>query len=202
MSVSATRTQTFVRPDGFVSTLVGDPRVSGYADGSGSLALFNTPLYIALYANASLALVVDMPNFVVRRVDISSRAVITLAGSHGMAGTSDGAGTSSRFNYMRGVTTSDAFGYAYVADAVSHTIRRIALDSGLVSTVAGAAGVAGSANGVGVSARFSFPGECRVTLPCAILVIVDAGNEILRIVDVATWTVNTLAGVAGSAWVC
>jgi len=140
-----------------------------------------------------------MRNFVVRRVDISSRAVVTLAGSHGVTGTLDGAGTSSSFSSnMRGVTASDASGYAYVADSSSHTIRRIALDSGLVSTVAGAAGVSGSANGVGLSARFNRPWGVSCDSACDILVITDFNNQILRIVDVPTWTVNTLAGSTGS----
>ena len=43
------------------------------------------------------------------------------------------------------------------ADTNNHLIRHILLSSGVVSTLAGQAGSAGSTNGVGTNARFNNP---------------------------------------------
>ena len=74
------------------------------------------------------------------------------AGSQGGAGSADGLGAEARFGYPDGVAT-DSAGNVYVADSLNHTIRKIT-PAGAVSTLAGSAGVAGSADGVGAQARF------------------------------------------------
>ena len=43
------------------------------------------------------------------------------------------------------------------ADYANHVIRRIILSSGVVSTLAGVAGSAGSTNGIATNARFNSP---------------------------------------------
>ena len=42
-------------------------------------------------------------------------------------------------------------------DGYNHLIRRVVLSTGLVATLAGTAGVTGTQNGVGTSARFNYP---------------------------------------------
>ena len=76
----------------------------------------------------------------------------TLAGNPPSIGSSDGAGSAARFAYPRG-NAVDAAGNIYVADAGNYTIRKIT-PAGVVTTVAGLAGVRGFENGKGSSARF------------------------------------------------
>jgi streptogramin lyase len=66
----------------------------------------------------------------------------------------DGTGASARFN-SPGATAIDRAGNVYVADIGSNTIRKIS-STGVVSTLAGTTGVAGSADGAGVAASFTF----------------------------------------------
>src|SRR5688572_30090337 len=73
----------------------------------------------------------------------------TLAGRSGI-GSEDGPAADARFNQPRGLAR-DSFGVLYVADTGNHTIRRIGAD-GVVTTLAGRAGVAGSADGAGATA--------------------------------------------------
>ena len=58
----------------------------------------------------------------------------------------------------------DSSGNVYVADAQNSTIRKITL-TGVVSVLAGSAGVLGSADGTGASAQFSGPQGVAVDIP-------------------------------------
>ena len=79
----------------------------------------------------------------------------TLAGGVGQVGYFDAAGTAARFNLPIGIA-SDTAGTLYVADTYNHVIRRVT-PSGVVTTFAGAGGVAGSVDGVQTAARFNQP---------------------------------------------
>ena len=81
----------------------------------------------------------------------------TLAGTAGTAGSADGTGTTATFNFPSGVAAvTDNLGHVtvYVADYNNHTIRQIDATSGQVSTLAGSAGVSGSADGDGLLGAF------------------------------------------------
>jgi len=54
------------------------------------------------------------------------------------------------------LVATDSAGNVYVADTFDHTIRKID-PTGVVSTLAGMAGVKGSTNGTGSAARFDQP---------------------------------------------
>ena len=71
--------------------------------------------------------------------------VTTIAGLPGQRGTADGVGSSARFNLPSALAV-DGAGVLYVADSGNSLIRRIAPD-GAVTTLAGAAGQSGLADG-------------------------------------------------------
>src|SRR2546429_9296055 len=83
-----------------------------------------------------------------------SLSLTTLAGNAG-EGNADGSGGSARFNSPGGAAV-DSSGNVYVADTANHTIRMIT-SGGTVSTLAGLAGVSGSADGSGTNAEFNQP---------------------------------------------
>src|SRR5207244_551137 len=83
----------------------------------------------------------------------------TIAGYSG-AGSADGLGGSARFNNACGIAT-DASGNIYVADTFNHTVRKIT-PAGVVSTIAGLAGVSGTTDATGSNARFNQPGGVTV----------------------------------------
>lgn len=125
-----------ITPAGLVSTLAGQPRFSGAADGSAASAQFNRPCGLAVDRQGNL-FVADSWNHTVRKITPQGQ-VTTLAGSPGLSGSTDGIGNQARFYYPEGLVL-DASGNVYVADGENHTIRKIT-PSGVVTTLAGKAG--------------------------------------------------------------
>ena len=165
-----------ISPAGEVSTLAGLPGTSGSANGTGSIARFNSPRYVAV-DDATNVYVADWANYTVRKITLAG-AVTTPAGLAGNAGSADGTGSAARFNAPRGVAL-DATGNVYVADYNNCTIRKMT-PAGTVSTLAGKVGVAGSADGQYTNAMFFDP---FVVLPDAagkMLYVVDNNNHTIR----------------------
>ena len=96
------------------------------------------------------------------------------------------------FNLTTGIAADNA-GNIYVANS-HNTIRRIS-PTGAVSTVAGTAGVAGHADGIGGSASFLGPVGIA-TDSAGNIYVADTGNNTIRKVT-PTGAVTTIAGLAG-----
>ena len=137
------------------TTLAGSAGVSGSADGTGAAAQFYAPRGLASDGAGNL-FVVDSANNTIRKVVIATGVVTTFAGSAVAAGSDDGTGVAARFAYPQGVA-SDGAGNLLVTDAANYTIRKIVIATGKVTTLAGTAGAAGSDDGTGATARFTFP---------------------------------------------
>ncbi|HTT42639.1 MAG TPA: NHL repeat-containing protein [Steroidobacteraceae bacterium] len=176
---------------GAVTTLAGTAGVTGSADGTGPAASFNAPWGLAT-DSAGNVYVADSNNNTIRKVTPAG-VVTTLAGTAGVSGSADGIGASASFLWPVGVAT-DAADNVYVA--VNDTIRKIT-PAGVVTTLAGTAGVTGSADGVGAAARFWDPIGIA-TDSAGNLYVADYSTAIIRKVT-AGGVVTTLAGTAGVA---
>lgn len=117
----------------------------------------------------------------------------TFAGKSGEAGSSDGIGAAARFCGPSGLA-ADAAGNVYVGDPDDHTIRKVT-PGGVVTTLAGMAGAAGSADGTGAAARFHLPYGMALDKG-GNLYVTDGRNNCIRKVT-ADGVVATLAGKPG-----
>lgn len=169
-----------------LTTVAGAPSADG-SDGMGAQARFDAPESIAADA-AGNSYVADTGNSTVRKISAAG-AVTTLAGSDSSLGSADGAGTNALFFAPRGVA-SDAAGNLYLADTGNDTIRQIT-PGGSVSTIAGTAGFAGTADGSGASAHFNHPQGVAVDGGGTVYVA-DTGNNTIR--KIVSGAVTTLAG--------
>jgi hypothetical protein len=177
-----------------ISTLAGQPLISGNSDGVGSAALFYYPSGIAADNSGNLYLA-DTDNNTIRKIVASTGAVSTLAGLTGSSGAADGTGSAARFNNPSGVA-ADSAGNVYVADTVNNTLRMVT-PQGSVTTLAGSPGVAGSTDGIGTAARFQGPQGLALDAS-GNLYVADTNNHTIRKVVLSTASVTTVAGTAGN----
>jgi sugar lactone lactonase YvrE len=166
----------------------GDSSLQGRpADGSGNQAGFGSPRGIALDASGNLYV---GDGYAVRKVALSSARVDTLAGSFTLFGNSDGTGSAARFSGVNGVAV-DSSGDVYAADGNSnYTIRKIT-PAGVVTTIAGTAGIFGFADGTGPAALFYVPNGIAID-PNGNLYVTVSNNTIRKITSGGV--VTTLAG--------
>ncbi len=131
----------------------------GTADGTNSAARINYPSDVAVDTNGSVY-VTDSGNSTIRKVTPvgANWVVTTLAGLAGSYGSADGTGNAARFNDPEDLAL-DSAGNLYVADTGNSTIRKITPvgTNWVVTTMAGRAGISGSANGTGTNAEFNHP---------------------------------------------
>jgi hypothetical protein len=129
-------------------------------------------------------------------IAVSIPSTTTLFGGiAGQSGCVNGALASAKFS-SPGQMAVDANSNIYVADTSNHVIRKIDT-SGQVTTFAGTAGVSGTNDGTGTSAKFKAPWGIAVDVRSNIYVT-DSGNHTVRKITLAG-VVTTLAGLPGTS---
>ena len=174
-----------ISPLGVVSTLAGTG-TKGHLNATGTLASFYRPSGVVADSSGNLY-IADSYNNMIREIN-TSQVVSTLAGST-THGTTNGAGVTALFYRPTGIAM-DASDNLYVADSYNDMIRLIA-PGGVVSTLAGSAGVTGSANGPVSQATFYRPTGIAVDANDNIYVV-DTYNNLIR--EISGGVVSTLAG--------
>jgi sugar lactone lactonase YvrE len=162
-------------PSGDITTFAGSAPKFGVADGTGTAARFSLPGAIAADADGN-TYVLDHTNVLKR---ITPAGVVTsIAGLANASGAQDGTGSAARFNYPLGIAVDRRDGSVIVADTMNDTIRRVT-SQGIVTTVAGKAGIAGGSNGTGTAATFSGPRGVAVD-GSGNVYVADSNNSVIR----------------------
>ena len=175
-----------------VSTIAGQLGSAGSADGGDTVAAFDAPKGITT-DGVSLFLA-DSNNHTIRKIDIATGVVSTLAGTAGKKGGHDGIGSAARFNRPFGMTTDGK--NLYVTDSNNHTVRQIDIDTGTVTTLAGKVGEVGYVDGKGKRARFFIPEG--ITVYGNNLYVSDTHNHSIRKISLNNHIVSTMAGLSGA----
>lgn len=141
--------------------------------------------------------------FSVMSLSMSVRAQVfdwmTIAGSIGTIGASDGISTNALFANPQGIAV-DSGGNVFVADQDNSVIRKISLVSSnwQVETIAGSPGIAGASDGTGGAALFNNPQGIAVDSSGNMFVADTANSTIRKILSVGgNWMVTTIAGQSG-----
>jgi hypothetical protein len=188
----ATHTIRKVTSAGVVTTLAGLAYWNGSSNGTGSVARFYGPCGVAVDL-AGNVFVADRDNNTIRKVTPGG-VVTTLAGLAGSYGGDDGTGSAARFFSPCGVAVDGATN-VYVADTGNNSIRMVT-PSGVVTTLAGHSGWAGTNDGTGSTALFHEPNGLALDI-AGNLYVGDGANHVIRMVTPGG-VVTTVAGQAGS----
>ncbi|MBV8666506.1 MAG: DUF4214 domain-containing protein [Burkholderiaceae bacterium] len=177
-----------ITPAGAVSTFAGVTGYTGTLDGLGTNTLFNAPTGLAIDSADNLY-VADTGNNTIRMITPAGQ-VTTLAGFPGYQGSWDGQGAAARFNYPQGLAV-DRAGNIYVADSQNSTIRKIT-PAGLVSTLAGTAGIFNNKDGTGAAASFYGPSGLVVDSLGNLYVADSTNNRIRKVTPAGVVTTPNL----------
>lgn len=191
-----------------VSTVAGSG-TAGTVDGTGTSAQFNGPWGLA-YGDDGALYVAELSGRCIRRIELSSGRVVTVAGI-GTSGSVNGLGSVASFNNPSGIVALPDRGTGrvlVVAEASNHDLRQVRLlgdgtadpsqpTSWLVQTLAGEPATSGNVNGNGTAARFN--GPSLVTADASgNLIVADRMNHQLRRVrpNSGFFPVGTVTGAA------
>eukprot|EP00798_Chlamydomonas_sp_ICE-L_P029229 gene29229-12482_t len=174
-----------------VTTVAGDCLNGGGTPFNGNLA----GLAIDVSSN-TLFSAGTLNNYCIYSTMLGSVSTSVLAGNCAEPGTVDGPGATARFEDLWGLGRDPANGIIYASEPGLNCIRKIT-SAGVVTTLAGLCGFAGTADGQGTAARFNEPHSLQVEASGSIIVA-DKLNHCIRRIT-ASGLVTTLAGTCGSA---
>jgi sugar lactone lactonase YvrE len=189
-----------VDPDGKIRTVAGCGR-KGYSGDGGpaTAATLNEPYGVVADRRGNL-FIVDRLNACVRRVDAATGVISTLAGTGTPGYSGDGGpATAAQLKEPNGLAL-DGRGHLFVADVSDNRIRRIDLEAGQISTVAGTGRRAFSGDG-GPAAAASIQGARAVDADGEgnLYVCEREGNRIRRI-DARSGVIRTIAGTGAEGY--
>jgi sugar lactone lactonase YvrE len=178
---------------GVISTVAGDPKEGFAGDGGpASQARFRQPHSIALDDRGNL-FVADIGNHRIRRIDLKTETISTIAGTGQRRLPLDGTKAEGqpilgpRALYVVGSTM-------WIALREGNSIWRLDLDSGVIRHVAGTgkAGYSGD-GGPPLAATFNGPKGIAATSD-GMVYVVDSENQAVRRIDTKAGRIDTIGG--------
>ncbi len=178
---------------GIVTTIAGTG-VLGYSgdNGPATAAMINFPAGIFLDSAENLY-IADEGNNRIRKVTAATGIISTVAGTgeYGFSG-DGGLATAAMLRSPRGVFI-DSAGNILIVDFLNHRIRKVAANSGIITTVAGSNFGALGDNGLAIAAGLLFPSGVVVDSAGNIF-IADSSHFRIRKVSATTGIITTVAG--------
>jgi sugar lactone lactonase YvrE len=170
-----------------VTTLIGNGK-PGFDEKS-----VNNPYGLVIGPDGALYFC-DIDNHVVRRLDLKTRRVTTVAGSGEKGNSGDGGPAVKAALNQPYEVRFDKAGNLFFVDMPNHNIRRVDRRTGVISTVAGTgeAGYSGD-GGPALKAQFRQPHSIVFDREGRLLVC-DIGNHRVRRIDLKTGIVETYLG--------
>ena len=159
------------------TSLIAGSGSAGYADGSGSSAKFNRPFGIDIDANGDYLYVADSNGHLIRRIEIATNEVTTIAGN-GNNGYRDAIGTTAVLSYPEYVKVG-ADGNLYFTEVGSQIVKFMDIETRSVRTIAGTLD-RGLKNGASDVARFNNPKGLLPDTANSKLYIADNWNDLIR----------------------
>ncbi|MBI1822748.1 MAG: hypothetical protein HY200_10490 [Nitrospirae bacterium] len=152
-----------------VSTLAGKPGYFGLENGAGHSARFNEPSGITIDPTDVWLYIADTANHMIRKIEISTGSVTTIAGRPGYLGFQNGIGEKARFDHPAGITIDPSGRSLYVTDSSNQAIRKVIVETAEVTTITFPSGQS-----------LFFPLGITVNQINTLLFIADTANHVLN----------------------
>lgn len=175
-----------------ISTIAGTGEAGLSGDGEpAAKATFNDIMCVALDPAAKALYLADLKNLRVRRIDLESGEVSTVAGNGQKGVPADGSVAVDSPLVDPRAASVDSKGRVYVLERGGHALRRVEPD-GRIKTVAGT-GKAGWRDGPGAEAQLNSPKHLCVDSADRVF-IADDQNAAIRVYDPEAGTLQTVLG--------
>ena len=179
---------------GVISTIAGTGEFGYSGDGGpGDEAMLREPNDLYLDGRGGL-LIADIQDQRIRRVDLETGLITTLAGTGEKSRAGDGMPAAEASLMGPRAVCMDRQGNIFIAEREGNGVRKISAD-GILTTLAGADAMAGYTGdgGPALSATWGAPKAMRCDLNDNIIVV-DTENFAVRRIDSQTGIVTTIAG--------
>ena len=179
---------------GIISTIAGTG-TKGYSgdNGAATLAQLNLPYGVVLDSSRNVY-IADTSNSRIRKIDMSTGIISTIAGTgiYGYSG-DGGPATSAKLGGPYGVALNSS-GNVYIGDTGNNRIRMIDASTGIITTIAGtgSSGYSGD-GGAATSAELSTPSGVALNSSGNVYIASLFGCR-FRMIDASTGIISTIAG--------
>ena len=177
-----------------ITTTVGVGEKGYRGDGGPAAAAHLSEPFMCAFDSTGNLYIAEATNHCVRRVDVDSGVITTVAGTGEQGYSGDGGpATGATFNQPYSLQV-DSNGDVYVVDRLNFVIRKVDAATGIITTVAGTgeAGYGGD-GGPGTMAQFREPNDCFLDGSGGLL-IADIQDQRIRRLDLASGIITTFAG--------
>lgn len=184
-----------------VTTVAGTPGKSGYAGDGGpaTSAKLNEPYEVRFDAQGRMVFV-EMVNHLVRRVDVKTGIISTVAGTGKKGDSGDGGpAAAATMNQPHSIALS-AEGNIYICDILNHRVRRVDAKSGNIENFGGTGEKKSPKDGDPLAGTPLFgPRALDFTAQGDLILALREGNAIFRI-DMQQRSLHHLAGTGKSGY--
>jgi hypothetical protein len=183
---------------GDIQTIAGNGTSGSLGDGGPATSAEFSGQQAPFVDGAGILYVSDQGNNKIRSADPATGIINTFAGGGGFVNTD---GVLAANSTLLGPTDvfSDSNGNIFIADQSHNKVRRVAAETGIITTVAGTGSLGFSGEGgPATSAQLNSPSAVAIDSN-GNLFISDQGNAVIREVTFGTGTITIITGTAGSS---
>jgi streptogramin lyase len=189
-----------VTPGGRVLNVAGTGQAGYTGDGGpASAASFNLPHEIRFDAEGNFY-IADMRNHAVRRVDAKTMIITTVAGTGAPGYSGDGGpGTRAQLNQPHSIQFGPD-GRLYICEPGNHTIRRLDLKTGIISTFAGTGRAGPTPDGAPIAGTpLNGPRSIDFDAAGNLWLVTREGNQVLKL-DLRAGKIIHIAGTGAKGF--